>query len=299
MFKTFNKFLGETFTYEHIDLDLINEGKLNEDVDNNIKFGVCTTTYKIGGDDGPAVAGRAGKMTTEKVLKDALESLKGQKYKNWKLYLIGDGYPKEDWPKIEELAKSIIPSEKLHIENMMPAGERGKFEGKIVHLTGGNTAANKAIEQMRKDGIKHYAKLDHDDAYRENHLQTHAQVYTQYPDTALALTQARKKRVKGDKGSYMYFPESTNYDPDYNNYTLGCGGQCHSGMTWDMSKVGYMKYRTWDKQKSTKPRRSECFPGDWDNTERIKRIVEDEGNKHKMVYAPKLTVKYRNSDGKF
>ena len=33
------------------------------------------TTYKIGGDDG-GVQGRAGKMTTEGVLKDSLKSIK-------------------------------------------------------------------------------------------------------------------------------------------------------------------------------------------------------------------------------
>ena len=297
MFKKFNDFLGETFTYTQIPFDVINEA-LTDDCSKDHKFGICMTTYKIGGDDG-GVQGRAGKMTTEGVLKDSLKSIKDQSYDNYKVYLMGDGYPEDEWPEIEKLAKSIIPNGKIHCENRKEPGERGKYEGQIVHLTGGNTVANESIKQMKKDGIKMFARLDHDDAWNKDHLKTHAQVYTQYPETALALTRARKKRVKGDTGSYMYFPESDNNDVEYNNYSLGLGGQCHSGMTWDMSKVGYMKYRTWDQQKSTKPRRSECFPGDWDNTERIKRIVEDEGNKHKMVYAPKLTVKYRNSNGKF
>jgi hypothetical protein len=113
------------------------------------------------------------------------------------------------------------------------------------------------------------------------------------------LTQARKKRVKGDSGSYMYFPEKGKFPIEENNYTLGLGGQCHSAMTWKMEPLKYIKYRTWDKQKSTDPRRKECFPGDWDNTERIKRVVEDEKNDHQMIYVPKLTTKYRNSEGKF
>ena len=297
MFKKFNEFLGESFTYTTIDFDVINEA-LTDEVDKKCKFGICMTTYKIGGDDG-GVQGRAGSMTTPKVLKDSLNSIKDQSFDNYKVYLMGDGYPEDEWPEIESLAKSIIPEGKLHLQNRKEPGERGKYEGQIVHLTGGNTVANDSITQMKRDGIKLFARLDHDDAWSKDHLKIHAQMYTQFPETALGLTRARKKRVKGDVGSYMYFPESDNAEVEYDNHTLGLGGQCHSGLTWDMSKVGYLKYRTWDQQKSTDPRRKECFPGDWDNTERIKRIVEDDGNKHKMVYAPKLTVKYRNSNGKF
>ena len=297
MFKKFNEFLGETFTYTTIDFEVINES-LTDEVNKNHKFGICMATYKIGGDDG-GVQGRSGNMTTPKVLKDSLTSIKNQSFDNYKVYLMGDGYPEDEWPEIEKLAKSIIPEGKLHLQNRKEPGERGKYEGNIVHLTGGCTVSSEAVALMKKDGIKLYAKLDHDDAWSKDHLKIHAQMYTQFPETALGLTRARKKRVKGDVGSYMYFPESDKAVVEYDNYTLGLGGQCHSGMTWDMSKVGYMKYRTWDQQKSTKPKRSECFPGDWDNTERIKRIVEDDGNQHKMMYAPKLTVKYRNSNGKF
>jgi hypothetical protein len=185
------------------------------------------------------------------------------------------------------------------MDNLKEPGERDKYKGSIPHLTGGNTAANAIISQMKKDGMKYFARLEHDDAWRADHLKTHAMAYTQFPDVIYALTQARKKRVRGESGSYMYFPDQGKYTNEENNYTLGLGGQCHSAMTWKMEPLKYIKYRTWDQQKSTKPRRSECFPGDWDNTERIKSIVEDENNSHKMIFVPKLTVKYRNSEGKF
>ena len=67
MFKSFNSFVNEYFTHENIRFDVINEA-LNEDLSKDHKFGICMTTYKIGGDDG-GLQGRAGKMTTEKVLK--------------------------------------------------------------------------------------------------------------------------------------------------------------------------------------------------------------------------------------
>lgn len=276
-----------------VTFEAVNEAALTSAPDKKVKFGICITTYKI--DSG----GRQNHMTTEKVLKECLESIKGQSWPEWKVYLMGDAYPKEEWPEIEKLAESIIPKDKLWMGNLSTPGERDKYDGSIPHLTGGNTAANATIDQMKKDGVKYFARLDHDDAWKADHLKTHAQAYTQFPEVIYCLTQARKKRVKGDAGSYMYFPEQGKYTVEENNYTLGLGGQCHSAMTWSMEPLKYIKYRTWDKQKSTQPKRKECFPGDWDNTERIKRIVEDEGNDYKMIYVPKLTTKYRNSEGKF
>jgi len=287
----YEEFLFESTRW--INLDLINESELSSTPDKNIKFGVCVTTYKI--DSG----GRQNHMSTEKVLKEALNSVKSQDWKEWKVYIVGDGYPQEDWPEIQTLAESIIPKEKLWMDNMKTPGERDKYEGSIPHLTGGNTAANKIIEQMKKDGIKYFSRLDHDDAWRADHLKTHAQAYTQYPDVVYTLTQAKKKRTSSNGGTYMYFPDKGKFINEENNYTLGLGGQCHSAMTWKLEPLKYIKYRTWDKQKSTDPKRNECFPGDWDNTERIKRIVEDDNNSHKMIYVPKLTTKYRNSEGKF
>ena len=67
-------------------------------------------------------------------------------------------------------AESIIPKGKLFCENRKEPGERGKYEGEIVHLTGGNTVANESIKQMKKDGIKLFARLDHDDAWNKDHL---------------------------------------------------------------------------------------------------------------------------------
>lgn len=286
----------EDFLFEQskaINIEMVNEAALTATPSQDVKFGICITTYKI--DSG----GRQNYMSTEKVLKDSLSSIKGQSWKNWKVYIMGDGYPQDEWPEIEKLAKSIIPSEKLWMDNMKTPGERDKYEGSIPHLTGGNTAANRIIDQMKSDGVKYFARLDHDDAWRADHLRTHAQAYTQYPDLVYCLTQARKKRTSGNGGSYMYIPDEGTYENEENNYTLGLGGQCHSAMTWAMEPLKYIKYRTWDKQKSTQPKRKECFPGDWDNTERIKTIVENENNKHSMIYVPKLTVKYRNSEGKF
>lgn len=290
-FLKFEDFLFEQTKF--VSLETLNEAELPANPDKDIKFGICITTYKI--DSG----GRQNHMSTESVLKESLSSIKSQSWNNWKVYLVGDAYPQEEWPEIEKMAQGIVGKDRLWTDNLKTPGERDKYEGSIPHLTGGNTAANVAIGQMKKDGVKFFARMDHDDAWKADHLKTHALAYTQFPNCVYCLTQARKKRVRGESGSYMYFPEKGKFTNEENNYTLGLGGQCHSAMTWKMPELKYIKYRTWDQQKSSEPRRKECFPGDWDNTERIKRVVEDENNDHSMVYVPKLTVKYRNSEGKF
>ena len=290
-FLKYEQFLLEKTGSFHI--ESINEAALSATPDKKVKFGICITTYKI------ESGGRQNYMSTEKILRESLQSIKEQSWPEWKVYIMGDGYPEDEWPEIEKLAGSIIPKEKLWMDNMKNPGERDKYEGSIPHLTGGNTAANHIINQMKTDGIKYFARLDHDDAWKTDHLKTHAQAYSQFPNVVYCLTQARKKRTSSNGGSYMYLPEKGKYVNEENNYTLGLGGQCHSAMTWAMEPLKYIKYRTWDKQKTTEPKRRECFPGDWDNTERIKRVVEDEGNDHKMIYIPKLTTKYRNSEGKF
>jgi len=279
-----------------IDIQPINEAALSNEIDKGIKFGICITTYKIGEGSHSADNRRKNNMTTPKVLGYAMETIKAQKFKNWKLYLIGDEYNKEEWPEIVELAESIVGKDNLYTYNLPKSGERGKWESVIVHKTGGCSAANHAIDAMKKDGMSHFCRLDHDDAWKANHLDVCAKAYTQYPEAIYVLTQARKKNA--NDGGYMYLPEGKG-SIDYNNHTLSLGQQCHSAMTWDLKKTNFIKYRNWDQQKKTAPKRSECFPGDWDNTERIKQIMSDSPDNNKMLYIPLLTTKYRNSDGKF
>ena len=96
-----------------IELQTINEATLTESPDKNIKFGICITTYKIGEGSHSADNRRKNSMTTPKVLKYALESIQAQNFKNWKLYLIGDEYNKEEYINNQmkvELYKNVDPS---------------------------------------------------------------------------------------------------------------------------------------------------------------------------------------------
>ena len=78
------------------------EKNLSSKIDNDIKFGIVMATHDMSG--GRANKSRAKHMTTPGVLKEALNSIKAQKYKNWKIYLTADKY-EGDENEIKEVMK--------------------------------------------------------------------------------------------------------------------------------------------------------------------------------------------------
>lgn len=99
----------------------------------------------------------------------ALESIKNQTYKNYKVFLIGDKY--EDNDEFNLLSK-IIDADKIFSMNLNYAYERDKYFDKpnILWTCGGVNAVNIGIEYALKDGFEYVAHLDHDDYWSENHL---------------------------------------------------------------------------------------------------------------------------------
>jgi glycosyltransferase involved in cell wall biosynthesis len=99
----------------------------------------------------------------------ALESIKNQTYKNYKVFLIGDKY--EDNNEFNLLSK-IIDADKIFSINLNYAYERDKYFDKpnILWTCGGVNAVNIGIEYALKDGFEYVAHLDHDDYWSENHL---------------------------------------------------------------------------------------------------------------------------------
>jgi glycosyltransferase involved in cell wall biosynthesis len=106
---------------------------------------------------------------TEEFLTKTLESVKNQKHKDYKVYLIGDKYEKED--EFEKIASSIIDPDKIYYENLSYAKERDVYpNGEKLWCSGGVNARNYGIEKCLTDGIDFICSLDHDDLFTENHL---------------------------------------------------------------------------------------------------------------------------------
>lgn len=106
--------------------------------------------------------------STTSHLNRALESIKNQSYQNYKVYLIGDNYEKDE--EFVSLSK-IIDSDKIMVKNLPIAIERNKYKGKELWVCGGVNAYNTAIELSLKDKLNYICHLDHDDYWLPNHLE--------------------------------------------------------------------------------------------------------------------------------
>ena len=100
---------------------IILEKNLGSKIDNDIKFGIVMATHDMSA--GAANKSRAKHMTTPGVLTDALNSVKKQKYKNWKIYLTADKY-EGDEGEIKKVMEDIIPNDQIQYKNRSTPGER-------------------------------------------------------------------------------------------------------------------------------------------------------------------------------
>jgi hypothetical protein len=121
-----------------------------------MKIGIVIATYrKLDG-------------STYKHLKNTLESVKNQTHKDYKVFLIGDDYT--DNNELIELSK-IIDDDKIYIENLPIALERIKYDGIDLWRNGGLNAVNTGIKKALDDGFEYICNLDHDDYYKDVHLE--------------------------------------------------------------------------------------------------------------------------------
>jgi len=121
-----------------------------------MKIGIVTPTYrKLDG-------------STHKHLKEALESVKNQTHKDYKLFLIGDDYDDND--ELMELSK-IIDKDKIVVNNLPIAMERELYSGMDLWRTGGVNASNVGIKIGLEEGFDYICHLDHDDMFFEDHLE--------------------------------------------------------------------------------------------------------------------------------
>lgn len=121
-----------------------------------MKIAIIITTYwKLDG-------------STRAELERALMSVKNQTCQDYKVFLIGDDYEKED--ELFELAK-IIDEDKIYVENLPVAVERIKYSGRDLWACGGDNATRTGIRKAMEEGFDYVAELNHDDYYFPNHIE--------------------------------------------------------------------------------------------------------------------------------
>lgn len=122
-----------------------------------MKFGIIIASYRR--PDGQ----------TPRLLERALRSVVSQLHQDYFVLLIGDKY--EDEEELKSVA-SIVPAEKIYLENLPYAAERERYPkgGHPLWASGGLNAMNRAIEVGLQVGITHFCHLDHDDYWSPDHL---------------------------------------------------------------------------------------------------------------------------------
>jgi glycosyltransferase involved in cell wall biosynthesis len=279
------------------------EKNLGPKIDKDIKFGIVMRTHDMSA--GRANKSRATHMNTPDVLKDTLNSVKAQKFKNWKIYLTADKYDNDE--EIIKVMKDIIPDSQIQYMNRSTPGERDnkKWTTKQIRFTAGCGAANDSLDMAKKDGIDYIVNLDHDDRWSPNHLELLAKAYSQFPDLGFVFTRSKKKvTAHNTKKTVFMQPQKDDIEMKLNNKGYGANDTSHSAVSWRPSITGDLRYRNPDQQKNTAPKLKGAptgsggvLPGDWDMFKRVMNTVRDK-NKNYM-YIPKTTSFYRNREGKF
>jgi glycosyltransferase involved in cell wall biosynthesis len=106
---------------------------------------------------------------TSVYLNRAISSVFKQTHQDFKIYLIGDRYEKEN--EINELL-SRYDGERIHYVNLIIAKERDNYTDKLaIWSYGGVNAVNTGIEISLLENNFYICHLDHDDYWLENHLE--------------------------------------------------------------------------------------------------------------------------------
>jgi|TARA_R110000782_G_scaffold10537_6_gene32866 glycosyltransferase involved in cell wall biosynthesis len=278
------------------------EKNLGSKINKDIKFGIVMATHDM--TDGRANKTRAEHMTTPGVLKEALNSVKAQKFKNWKIYLTADKYDNDE--EIKSVIKDIIPDNQIQYKNRSTPGERDnkKWSTKQIRFTAGCGALNDSLSMAKKDGCDYIVRIDHDDKWAPNHLELIAKAYSQFPDLGFVFTRSKKKVTARNTDKKIFMQPQKDYELKLNNKGYGPNDTSHSAVSWRPSITGNLTYRNPDQQKNTAPKLKGAptgsggvLPADWDM---FKRVMNNVRNKNKnYMYIPKTTSFYRNREGKF
>ena len=269
------------------------EASLTNDINSNIKFGIIMATHKVSDDIGRR-SGREKYKPQLAVLRQTLESVKAQKHKNWKLYICADCYDGDQ--EILDIINDVLDKKDYWYFNLPTPGERDNpvvQKSGAAHKLCGAKAWNTAYEAAIKDGLKIAIKIGHDDVWRPEHLEMHAKVYTQFPESKVVWGTTIKKRAKGEAKGSLRWPDNNISKIEYDNLDFREGNTADV-YSWEIDPFKSLRWRSTD-QKTTAPKRKQWIPGDVDMFSRMSEIIKDK--QYKVTFYPNSTYRYRNSKG--
>jgi hypothetical protein len=251
--------------------------------------------------------------TSRKNILNVFKMLENQKYQNFKLFMIGDNYNPNEWDneelKKEELKKEELKKEELKEEfnemcklytgdifyenNPYSCRELKMVDFRNYWTTGGILACKKGYEKAKEEGFDIVLMLDDDDIWLEDHVQNVIWGFTNYPDAAFIVTQAK----------YCYnrhLPKTGISEVYYNNYIVRGSDSVRSASAHNLkylfedqmsvieqteTKLKAIHKNNTDKEGSDRSRITAC------DATLLKIIGNNVDNgKYKMIYLPWTTV---------
>lgn len=169
---------------------------------------------------------------TPLLLRETIKSLNRQTYDRWTAYVVGDMYtPNEEFDSFAEL----FPKGKAKLKNVCIDPERMKFNDDRRRFFGGINAINFCLDWIAEDNMKHVAILDHDDIWRDNHLESLAEAYHRYEDLAFAYT-------SGIHETIGVLPRQRCPTMEYDNLKPTEENMIHSSASWRVDLLP-LRYR--------------------------------------------------------
>lgn len=203
-------------------------------------------------------------------LKRALDSIANQTYQEYKIFLIGDKYEKND--EFENICKSFPYPEKIFYTNLSEAKERDYFTDKmLVWKFGGVNAINIAIDKSIEEGFNYICHLDHDDYYSTDHLETIKKAFEDTNCSWLCTHATYRNNV---------LPKISSINP-YVDYYPQEGNVAHSSTCVNFKDLP-IKYQTY-----TKGDPLTCSPSDGLMWKDISHISKEK--KLKCIFVNKIT----------
>lgn len=236
-----------------------------------ITYGILIKTYKRKNGLSPRYV--------ERCLKSVLK----QSYNNFKIFLIGDKY--EDEEEFQTFC-DMVPEDKLVSVNLEVAAERDNPEltGVALWCSAGANASKFGMNLMREHGIFHHCRLDDDDYWLPNHLETINMGYTLLPESVYVYTNAL---YTNPHNVTRTFP-TENVSPllRYDNLPPRPEKLIQSAASWRLDKIPLMP--------RTALEQGRVYPGDADLWQRMGVYFKE--NNLKTVYIP-LTTVIKDSEG--
>lgn len=195
------------------------------------------------------------------LLSRALTSIANQSYSNYKVFLVGDLYEKE-----EELfvASKLVPHNKIKVINLPEAKERSKYSGHRLWCTGGIFASNVGIDLCLDENIHRICHLDHDDWWEPTHLE---EITKAFSESNYAIVSTRSSHINN-----QIFPKN-NALPFYPT----CNDQIRSSVCIDFNQLRF-RYR------NVYEMTGRDFPADCDLWNRISEHIRKNNLVGKLIF---------------